>query len=417
MLYQNHEEHHGGYIVPLSYSGQQGANIQALISLQCWMSSFKLPMRILEPVLSNTMFYSVPHDTNDTSLTFSDLFDIQHFNRMSESFGYPLMATREQFFSDAPKEAILMMKAPNGAPPSVIWAADSEIDGKGSCYQDIKQSSDAMKLIKEYGLCFVRIVRAPYNHKRSSLSDEEFREIIFGNLLPQHVSLVFYLWNTRWYAQNNSSDFETPPLCRGVGKTSIKRQFLPSPRLLSDANYYEKHFLNSSNDVALMFRIERMMQYIKEHQRESSISVNSCLDEAVRVAKGKRKFGYPLVAIDLGTFGSSSLLHFLGKNMEPLIRKSKVLLTDLYDNKLTFDEWEMSFVKATGGVENSGYIAALQRTLASRAKCLVLVGGGNFQDLALKDYLKNHPNKEDQCVHLVCALMEKRFSENMENNT
>ena len=70
-----------------------------------------------EPVLSDAMFYSVPHGPKSMSLTLSDLFDIQHFNRMSESFGYSLMATREEFFTDAPKEAILMMKSPNSVLP------------------------------------------------------------------------------------------------------------------------------------------------------------------------------------------------------------------------------------------------------------------------------------------------------------
>lgn len=87
--------------------------------------------------------------------------------------------------------------------------------------------------------------------------------------------------------------------------------------------------------------------------------------------------------------------------MIPLTEEAKLLIMDLYSNKLTFEEWEESFNKATGGVKNNGYIAALQRTLASRAKCLVLVGGGSFQELALKDYLKNHPNKEDHCIHLL----------------
>ena len=375
-------------------------------------------MNILEPVISDTMFNSVPHGHQNASVAFSDLFDIQHFNRISESVGYPILATRQEFFSDGPKEAILMMKAPRSSPASIVWAADSELDGKRSCYEFVQNSSDILKLIKESGICFVRIIKAPYNHKRSTLSNEDFREIIFGDLLPEHVSLVFKGWSSLWYAQNN---LETHPLCRGIGTSSSKAQFLPSPRLLSDAKHYEKHFLNSSNDVALMFRIERMVQYVymKGHSHVSSILVDNCLNEAVKVAKEQRKFGYPVVTLDLGTFGSSSLYtsRFLNEDLvEHLTRKSKMLVTSLYDNKLTFEEWETSFKKAAGGMENSGYIAALQRTLASRAKCLVLVGGGNFQDLALKDYLMNHPNKEDQCIHLVCAFKERHLTQVMETN-
>ena len=69
----------------------------------------------------------------------------------------------------------------------------------------------------------------------------------------------------------------------------------------------------------------------------------------------------------------------------------------------------MTFTNATKRIENSGYIAALQRTLASQAECLVLAGGGNFQELAMRDYMRNHPNKRNWCIHAVCAIDEERL--------
>ena len=185
---------------------------------------------------------------------------------------------------------------------------------------------------------------------------------------------------------------------------------MPSPRLLSDAEYYESHFLNSGNDsgVALMLRLERMMEYLQQPQHSSGWTADKCLSEALRLTKEIQTSGYPTVTLDVGKFGSAS---FRGTGSKHLTEKSKLLLMQLYDNTLTFEEWEESFTKATGGVENSGYIAALQRTLASRAKCLVLVGGGNFQDLALKDYLRNHPNEEYRCIHLVCVKNDMSLTE------
>ena len=54
------------------------------------------------------------------------------------------------------------------------------------------------------------------------------------------------------------------------------------------------------------------------------------------------------------------------------------------------------------GITDLGYVAAIQRTIASRADCLVLVGGGHFLKLALGDYLKFHPNHSSWCIHTVC---------------
>ena len=405
-LRQSHkrQEQHG-YAVALGYSGQQVAGIQAMVSLQCWVSSFNLPMRILEPIMSNTMFVSVPRHPDNTFLAFSDLFDIRHFNRISESLGYALVGTREEFFSEAPRNVIFVKSGPKNEPTKVVWTAESNADGEQNCYTF--QDGRLVHFAEEQSLCFVRIIQAPTTLSRIFMTDKEVREIIFGDYLPQHVTLIFSKWQTPWYVENE--ELENPEQCRRFGKNSNKEQFLPSPRLLTDAEYYETHFLNSSTEVALMLRIERMQQFLEIHRHSKEWTADQCLDEAVKLTKEIRTSGYPMITLDLGTFGSASLSKFLGEDESALTEKSKSLLAELYDNKMTFEEWEESFIKASAGVEHSGYIAALQRTLASRAKCLILVGGGSFQNLALEDYLKNHQDPEDQCIHIVCALNEREL--------
>ena len=65
---------------------------------------------------------------------------------------------------------------------------------------------------------------------------------------------------------------------------------------------------------------------------------------------------------------------------------------------------------------SSGYIAAFQRTLASRADCLVLVGGGYFQELALNDYKRNHPDRSTWYIYIVCAINSVRLQEDVQRN-
>ena len=116
------------------------------------------------------------------------------------------------------------------------------------------------------------------------------------------------------------------------------------------------------------------------------------------------------MTLDLGKFGSGSwkqTFSNIGENKMELSIKAKRTLSTLFNNEWSFEEWESSFTQTTNGVDNSGYIAALQRTLASRAECLVLVGGGNFQTIALREYLHQHPDKESRCIHLVCTRDEK----------
>lgn len=424
MSQRRHKQH--GYVVALSYSGQQGAGIQALMSLQCWVASFNLPMVILEPVMSNTVFISIPPEKQHSShnaflrfLRFSDMFDIQHFNKISESLGYAQLGTREDFFIDAPRDVIFIdMKlvpkntSMNFRIPRLVWTAESEPDGEQYCYQLEDINNQLTQLAREI-FCVVRIIEATYSFINHYIfSDTEVRQVIFGDLSPQQVTVIFSLWRTPWYVVNN--DLDNPLKCKDAGRTSNKEQFLPSPRLLSDAKFYETHFLGSGNIVALMLRIERLVEYVNQQQHSSiKWTVDDCLSQAFKVTK-EEEFqisGYPMVTMDVGKFGSITTEKVCGQHLSDLTEKSKLLFALLYKDKFTFEDWEDSFTKATANVNHTGYIAALQRTLASRAKCLVLVGGGTFQDLALKNYLRNYPNKKDRCIHLVCVKNRKSFEE------
>ena len=88
----------------------------------------------------------------------------------------------------------------------------------------------------------------------------------------------------------------------------------------------------------------------------------------------------------------------------------------LFKDGWTFNEWEQSFTEVASIADNGGYIAAFQRTLASRADCLILIGGGYFQELALNDYKRNHPDKSRWCIHLICAINSERLEQAVDGN-
>ena len=404
-----------GYVVALRYSGQQGAGIQALMSLQCWTASFNLPVRILEPIINGTVFISAPRDTgismsNKSHIRFSDLFDIEHFNRISESVGYVSLGTMEDYFTSTPKDVIYvyLKLVPKSLPASersakIVWTGDSECVGEECCYKfrsDVEKIEGIAELKENY--CVIRIIEATYSYAHHYiLSSEEVREVIYGDRQPQKVTLMFSLWRTPWYVVNDELD--DPNKCKRAGYDSRKEQFVPSPRLISDTEHYEKSFLNSRNEVAVMLRIEHIIEYVDKHREQWT--TDKCLQEAYQLTNERDKTGRPMVTLDMGKFGSGSWSNLptkYGVDVDGLKEKLKQLLNSLFNNELSFYEWEESFTRATSGIENSGYIAALQRTLASRAECLILVGGGTFQDLALKDYLRNHPKRENRCVKLVC---------------
>ena len=72
----------------------------------------------------------------------------------------------------------------------------------------------------------------------------------------------------------------------------------------------------------------------------------------------------------------------------------------VYNNSLTMQKWEQTFVQATNGIKDKGYIAAVQRTIVENSQCLILLGGkSNFQQTLLLSYKEKH---KETCIHEVC---------------
>ena len=390
----------------LNYMGQQGSGVMVLSSLQCMISAFDLPVRIAEPMFVNSRISTALKKKKGKEIKFSDVFDIEHFNKVSESLGYPLMESRENFLAFAPRDVVYVtFNAEEGLsqPERVVkkmWinAQDVErVDGHPINDKRIEKILDRFNTSAGFNVIKIIEISGSGDDLHSYvMSESELRNDILGGLSFENVTIIFNLWRTLWHIVNHHS--RNPHKCLGVGYGSDKEQFYPSPRLLADADRYEKMFLSSGYNVAVMFRIERLLQNVKRSGKQSSVT--KCLDEAVNITKTLQEYDQPMITLDLGKFASSTWSPAKGHMTETV----KPKISQLFKYDWNLEEWEESFTRAAGGVENKGYIAALQRTLASRADCLVLVGGGSFQDLTMKDYIRTHPNIEDQCIHSVCTI-------------
>ena len=238
-------------------------------------------------------------------------------------------------------------------------------------------------LPKKENLCIVRIINAnasPY----IDLSAGEL-EALFGQWKPHEVTLVFHRWCPSIYVKKSAMT----SACKGSCEKELDNLLYPSPKLLKHVERYEMKVLRERSNfkVAVMMRSERM-------------SRKTCLKEVIKFVHQNFMTDRMFVTADVGQYGSSSLQIPEHINW---VQSVKETVVTLLNNTLTFEEWEDSFTDITEGMTSGGYIAALQRAIASRADCLVLAGGGNFLKVALYEYLDNHPKRVDRCVHLLCV--------------
>ena len=407
-----------GYVVALRYTGQQGTGIQALMSLQCFIGSLNLSMYILEPSMIDTRFGSFfdlsKSYSSSSLLRFSDIFDIAHFNNASRSMGFAEIKSENEFKMNAPRDVILIESFRSvESPATLVWTSKEKED----CYNDqhVPKGYCIRRIISVTGK---RDIKVSYQ----IFTEDELLSIVLGPWSSQEVTLVFREWHTPWYVLSPS--LPNPVHCKDIRSTSTETQFHTSSALLADAQRYEDHFLGSKNKLAIMFRIERMMIYLtilKNRKKIDSIetSVTKCLNKVVHLVEERWKkhgFSTPLVTLDLGKYGSVSWRDRNIALSHNVTGQAKFTLSNLFHSQWSFNEWEDSFTEVASIPVSSGYIAAFQRTLASRADCLVLVGGGYFQELALNDYKRNHPDRSTWCIYIVCAINSVRLQEDVQRN-
>lgn len=415
---ENVGEESAGYIIVFVYSGQQGSGMRALLSLQCWAASFSLPVHIVEPFIERSTFTMRVETKNISSLMrFSDFYDIKHFSNVSYKNGLPSVVPWENFIRYASKNIVVVTVSSD--PASCQDHNSSEVvedlgDG-GQCSHSQEWLLNS-RLFAEVDLCVVRVV---FLTERCLFINPQAAQKMYDNIFkgwdPRNITVVFRSWPATW--DRLSSPYPGSRDCRDTDGRKLKYRFHPSGRLVRDAQRYRSMFLKGDGRVAVMIRTEQTVMGASETSQDSFQSMVSCLQETVQTARSlthstaSQSSSGIFLTLDIGKYGSKSLEEILVRKAgrfkiqatyEAIMKSVKDVVPQLFDGKWTFTEWENSFAEATSGVENPGYIASLQRTIASQADCLVLMGGGDYQRLALVEYLENHPSVSKQCVHFVC---------------
>ena len=393
----------GGYILSNHWSGQQGASIRAVLSLQCWAASFSLPVRIVDPSLGTDGGWFA---------NMSELIDIKHFNSVSQQTNEPSIATWLEFSNTAPKSVIIVNvrdgKRCHGLYTNELDINDSHFANKSKCLNQ-KYLKNQIPVLSNFDYCIERVVEG-LSVDCCSKSPNDYRdiiEVIYRGRDVTKFTVVFTRWSGKYDCQNADSLYRMN--CSDPLKTKFKNKLTPSKQLLDDARYYTDHFLHSQNKVAVMIRSEQAsMRFTIRNKADKAKLLRNCLQKTVKVTHNISETishngeGGILLTVDVGKFGSKSikiLQNQLAGGVEEITDLVKLAFVNIYGDEWTLEDYEKSFTIASKGNENPVYIAALQRTLASQADCLILVGGGNFQLLALHDYLDKHPNP---CVHFVC---------------
>ena len=382
------EETSRGYILALGYYEQQGMAVRNLLQLQCLASSYN--NKVVEPFIINS-YLGYPFQElsqNSKALKFSQLIDVDEWNtKTDENYGYHGVAKWDEFLEKAPKPLILVCIMYRNPPK--IQLPGSQFDWRTGCPESCMNVFEpGVSYLEKHGFKVVRQVCTNFIDYAGAITPEVFLSNILG--LEYQAGYVTIMLN-KFRGFFGLYRLQITSEC-GVKHHKVEFPVLPSPRINKDAIKYHKQFLHNKPYIAILVRLERVVLYNK-------VKVTQCIKQLNELLKHLEipDVSDTLLTMDVGRYGSK------GSTKNNLTHYGQDIIKTIYKNKWSFKSWEQSFEKVAYSKE-AAYIANLQRTLASKAECFIMAGGGSFQVQAKELYIKEHPDPDKQCIHTVCIM-------------
>jgi len=371
-----------GYVLALSYSDQQTSALRNLLSLQCWAAQLELV--VVEPFIIGSEFgMQVVVEQNNHSdkmvVTFRDLFDIDQWNDPSQTKVTPLVSWKN-FLENAPRNIILVeIKYTNHPMMFPELPPDVTCNGKILAQQ-------FFRVFGSHGFQLQKMVCLDFQ-KLGILTTSQFNAYLFGKFSTSSVSVVFMVWRGIVTSVSHRIMLQDSACGNGFGYSKLVLSLNPSQKIFRHADQYIQRYLTGGDYIAIALRLERIL-----HSTGIN-NVPACLNKTLgylsRLKQGIQAAN-TFLSMDVGRFGSKGYKkHHV---VFTVTQVAETLIETLYGNSTTIQDWEETFLNISR-TSNPGYIALLQKTIATRAKCLLLVGGGTFQQHASRLYQQMHTSR------------------------
>ena len=361
-----------------------------ILSYQCMASKLSPKLIVVEPFVLPTAKYGAVLEVDDresfdreNNVKLRDIYDIEAWNNVSDRYHYNRLGPWESFIADAPRDLILIEN---------VW------------WHDCNLSALIEKFTGFFKTFNFRIVKTACLNltKSGAMNAGQFKDVVYGEYAPEKVTVII----DRLPGIGGEGPFSTAVEVQSCSKDNYQSVIITdmpsSKRIKHDAEEYIKRYFGGKKDfISLMIRFEHRLTAAKT---DKLAVVKSILHEVRQnwiVVKDRQHLNATFLAFDVGKYGSAgfNLLNFFGP-MGEVLEEMRKFFDSLYNGSISYSEWEDSFVEVSGvksGSGVAGYVAILQKEIASQGRCIILIGGGSFQESAGHLHQLHHQGQK-QCI-------------------
>ena len=392
---QHHRVNTNGRVLVSLYAEQQVGAAMNMFSLQKWAKSVNAS--VVEPFVQNSML-RLPIVFSEkrlaTQLRFRDYFDIDIYNNMSIVLNGTPLIPWETFVDQTPKKYIFVAIVNSLRKEERAIYIDDEIAEQEYCNDTFYYFTDKYRFyISQLQTILVR--RVCLSFYKTIMNIDKFTSAIYGNINSSDVVVWFQIW--KGFSKNTRVRIFQQYFHRS---RETLQMLHTSKRISDDSRRYIKEFLKSEPGKYAAISVRTVVRGKYLPRANHSSFFHNCIKELGNVIRSSNISDMTkYLAMDLGRFGDSVVENYIYKYIIKNIEAE--LLQTVYNNSSTMWKWEQSFIQATNGITDTGYIAAMQRTVVENGQCLVLFGGrSNFQRTLLLTYKEKHGN--ETCIFEVC---------------
>ena len=354
-----------GYVIGWEFWEGQTCASRNLLGLLHWATTIN--STVVEPCVHDSFFnmFYCSNDATSNPFYFRDYFDVDYWNKqvLSRHFGKPMLPWNN-FITDVPCKAIIVVHlwrdASVGAkqPTAFVSANGTTTEDVAYCFNHSDKNSRPSfskhkHMLTKLGTKIVREVCIKFNHLKV-MDMQWFNKQILGSYKPSNVVILFATWLGVFYGTVNFSN-------KTLHHTTAFDFMKASHRVITDSRKYKEQFLGSSY-IAVQLRMAKIATVLKKrgvpYAKIAHYLTVDCPNELSSILKnisGKR-----MLALDLGRFGDGEPFDVTDDTANKTVPK---LVNIVYGGKWNWTDWENSFVQATGGIVDNGYIALVQKSL------------------------------------------------------
>ena len=396
-----------GHVFIYSNFEEQTNGARNLWQLEIWAKLMN--MKVAEPFAVDSNF-GVRGVTTTFSqvLRFSDYYDIDDWNHQVTKLGGNPLIKWEEFLSTAPRNAILfytiMRSGPEGPQsPLVSYGRDDVRKYNPGKYEQIT-NDDMAWLNKNFNI--IKVVNYIRGKVRQPITLETFNSYIFGKLNPSEVTLVIVNWfgTERVKFRPSKSAFNAAANVQFSFPHESKSMTLvisPSKRVLKAYKSYVSDYIGDRKYLGITFRTHNVLHYApgvnfvqkSKYLLECSKNLSHLLD---RIRNKWELF----LAYDMGTYGSIGF--YDSSTDKTLIPLRDQIMSDIFNGSLLAEQREQRLLRVADGITDRGFIAIVEKTIATHADCIVLLGPiTSFVRSSASTYISLHDAK--RCMLSMCA--------------